>query len=88
MFKGNKRKKIKIFGKVLIKEQEDKVKTDINVMFLATQTVDEVKSGQDLTVLGKRQYLFCVYHVLDVVLSAKETEVTTILIYVLFVYRW
>lgn len=88
MFKGNKRKKTKIFGKVLIKEQEDKVKTDINVMFLATQTVDEVKSGQDLTVLGKRQYLFCVYHVLDVVLSAKETEVTTILIYVLFVYRW
>lgn len=57
-------------------------------MFLATQTVDEVKSGQDLTVLGKRQYLFCVYHVLDVVLSAKETEVTTILIHVLFVYRW
>lgn len=88
MFKGNKRKKTKIFGKVLIKEQEDKVKTDINVMFLATQTVDEVKSGQDLTVLGKRQYLFCVYHVLDVVLSAKETEVTTILIHVLFVYRW
>lgn len=88
MFKGNKRKKTKIFGKVLIKEEEDKVKTDINVMFLATQTVDEVKSGQDLTVLGKRQYLFCVYHVLDVVLSAKETEVTTILIHVLFVYRW
>lgn len=88
MLKGNKRKKTKIFGKVLIREQEDKVKTGINVTLLATQTVDKVKSGQDLIILSKSQYLFCVYHVLDVVLSAKETEVTTVLIHVLFVYRW
>ena len=64
----------------------------MNIKLLATQIIDKGKSGRELLMLGNifcdtRYYLFCVYHVPDMVLGVKNTAVTTVLISLVF-KRW